>query len=85
MEDKKLDSLMLLQLIFTVLAMAISSYCLVTENFSFLPLSFIFLSGIFIIIGLREYKRTQKLLSSIFNFAVALFLLYSAVLNILSN
>ena len=83
MEHRKFDILMLLQIVFSIFVITISSYCIAVGKFTLLPLSFVFLSAIFIILGLREYKRTQKMVWSISFFVVALFVLFSALLNIL--
>ena len=85
MEEKKFDILMLFQIIFALLVMLISIYSKVTENYSLLPLMLIFLSVLFLIIGLREYKRTQSLLWGICYLCISLFILYTVVGGIMSK
>ena len=77
MEEKKFDILMLFQIIFAVLVMLIGIYGKVTENYNLLPLMLILLSVMFLIIGLREYKRTKSLLWGIFYLCVSLLILFS--------
>ncbi|MFJ7973767.1 DUF3953 domain-containing protein [Psychrobacillus sp. NPDC096389] len=45
----------------------------------------IFLSVLFLIIGLREYKRTQSLLWGICYLCISLFILYTVVGSIMSK
>lgn len=85
MEEKKFDILMLFQIIFTILVMLISIYSKVTENYNLLPLMLILLSITLLIMGLREYKRTQSLLWGIFIFCTSLYILFSAVKGIMIN
>lgn len=85
MEEKKIDILMLLQIIFAILVMLISIYSKVTENFSLLPLILILLSITLLIMGLREYKRTKSLLWGIFILCTSLYILFSAVEGIMIN
>ena len=79
MEEKKFDILMLFQIIFAILVILISIYSKVTENNNLLPLMLILMSVLFIIIGLREYKKTQSLLTGIFYLCTSLFILFVAV------
>ncbi|RTQ96069.1 DUF3953 domain-containing protein [Lysinibacillus telephonicus] len=85
MKNRKFDIYLLLQLILTVLVIGISSYSIVTDDFRFNQLSLALLSGIFIILGLREYKSTQKRLWSISYFGVAIFLIFAVFLSILNG
>ena len=85
MAEKKFDILMLFQIIFAILVMLISIYGSVSENYNLLPLMFIFMSAMFISIGLREYKRTKNLLWGIFYLCVSLFILFVAVKGIMIN
>lgn len=79
MEEKKFDILMLFQMIFAVLVMLIGIYGKVKENYNLLPFMLIILSVMFLIIGLREYKRTKNLLWGIFYLCVSLFILFSVI------
>lgn len=79
MEEKKFDILMLFQIIFAILVMLISIYSKVTENYNLLPLMLILLGITILIMGLREYKRTQGLLWGIFILCTSLYILFSAV------
>ena len=79
MEEKKFDIPMLFQIIFAILVILISIYSKVTENNNLLPLMLIVMSVLFIIIGLREYKKTQSLLRGIFYLCTSLFILFVAV------
>ncbi|OMC77802.1 DUF3953 domain-containing protein [Viridibacillus sp. FSL H8-0123] len=85
MEEKKFDILMLFQIIFAILVMLISIYSKVTENYNLLPLMLILLSITLLIMGLREYKRTQSLLWGIFILCISLYILFSAVESIMIN
>ncbi|MCZ8535381.1 DUF3953 domain-containing protein [Psychrobacillus psychrodurans] len=85
MEEKKFDILMLFQVIFAVLVMLIGIYGKVTENYNLLPLMLILLSVMFLIIGLREYKRTKSLLWGIVYLCISLFILFSVVEGIMIN
>ncbi len=82
-KQNRFDIYLILQLIFSIIVIAISIYSFVTENFDLNPISLILLSAILIIMGLREYKRTKKLLFSIFIFGVALFILMTVVYSFL--
>jgi len=85
MAEKKFDILMLFQLIFAVLVMLIGIYGKVTENYNLLPLMLILLSVIFLIMGLREYKRTQSLLWGIILLCFSFYILFVAVKGIMVN
>ncbi|KOO51009.1 DUF3953 domain-containing protein [Viridibacillus arvi] len=78
MAAKKFDILMLFQIIFSILVMLISIYSKVTENYNLLPLMLILMSVMLLIIGLREYKRTQSLLWGVFYLCTSLFILFVA-------
>ncbi|MBM7666018.1 putative MAPEG superfamily protein [Solibacillus kalamii] len=79
MKEKNFDILMLFQLFFAVLAMSIGIYGKVTENYNLLPLMLILLSIMFLIIGLREYKRTKSLLWGIIYLFISLFMIFSVI------
>ena len=79
MEEKKFGILMLCQMIFAILVILIGIYGKVTENYNLLPLMLILMSVMFLIIGLREYKRTKSLLWGIFYLCISLFILFVAV------
>ncbi|MGE8207036.1 DUF3953 domain-containing protein [Heyndrickxia sp. NPDC080065] len=79
MEEKKFDILMLFQIIFAIPVLLINIYSLVTENFNLQSVSFILMSAMFLAIGLREYKRTQSLLWSIFYLCISLFTFFFAI------
>ncbi|MEK4485441.1 DUF3953 domain-containing protein [Psychrobacillus sp. FSL H8-0484] len=79
MEEKKFDTLMLFQIIFVILVMAIGIYCKVTESTQLIPFLLIFMGLITLILGLREYKRTHSLLWGIFYLCSALFILFVAI------
>ena len=85
MKGKKFNILMLFQLIFAILVMLISIYSSVTENYNLLPVMFILMSVMFLIIGLREYKRTQSLVWGIFYLFISLYILSAAVKGIMIN
>ena len=85
MEEKKVDILMFVQLFLAIIVILIGIYGKVTENYSFLPFMLIILSAMFLIIGLREYKRTKSLWSGIFFLCVSLFIFFSVVEGIMIN
>jgi len=85
MEEKKFDTLLLFQMIFAILVMLIGIYGKVTENYNLLPLMLILMSVMLLIMGLREYKRTQSLLWGIFILCTSLYILFSAVKGIMIN
>ena len=85
MEEKKFTILMLFQIIFAFLVIIISIYSKVTENYNLLPLMLILMSVMFLIIGLREYKRTQSLWRGIFYLCTSLIILFVAVKGITIN
>ena len=85
MEEKKFDTLMLFQMIFATLVMLIGIYIKVTVNDNLLPLMLILMSVMFLIIGLREYKKNQSLLWGIFYLCTSLLLLFVAVEGIMIN
>lgn len=85
MKEKKFDILMFFQIIFVIPVVLISIYSLVTENFNLQPVSFILMSALFLTIALREYKKTQSLLWSIFYLCISLFSLYVAIEGIMIN
>ncbi|KQL33646.1 hypothetical protein AN959_16065 [Psychrobacillus sp. FJAT-21963] len=85
MAEKKVDILKLFQIIFAICALLISVYSLVTENFNLQPLMFILMSAMFIIIGLREYKRTQSLSWGLFYLCISFFILFVAIQGIMVN
>lgn len=70
---------MVLQLFSAMLGVTMGIYVRITENYDLLPFMLIFLSGMLILMGLREYKRSKNLLWSIFIFCIACFILFSAV------
>ena len=85
MEVKKFDILRLFQIVFAVLVMLIGIYSKATENYNLLPVMLILLSVMFLIIGLREYKRTKSLLWGIVYLCISLFILFSVVEGIMIN
>lgn len=85
MVEKKFDILMWFQLIFTIPLLLISIYSGVSGNFNLLPFIFILMSAMFIVIGLREYKKTQSLKRCIFYLCTSLFILFVAVQDIIIN
>ena len=60
MKIKKFDLLMALQLLFAMLVVVMGIYGNITENYDLLPLMLIFLSGLLMLMGLREYKKSKK-------------------------
>lgn len=76
---------MLFQIIFVILVISIGIYGKVTENYNLLPLMLILLSVALLIMGLREYKRTQSLLWGIFYLCISLLILFSVVEGIMFN
>ena len=85
MEEKRFDILKLFQLIFALLVMLIGIYSKVTENYNLIPLMLIVMSVMFLIIGLREYKKTQSLLWGISYLCISLFILFVAVKGFMVN
>jgi len=79
MKEKKVNILMYVQLFLAIIVMSIGIYGKVTENYSLLPFMLMILSVMFLIIGLREYKRTKSLWSGIFFLCVSLFIFFSVV------
>ena len=80
MKEKKFDVLMLFQISLIILVLLIGIYIKGTENYNLLPLQHILLSIMLIIMALREYKRTQKLLWFILIVCISLFILFSTVM-----
>ena len=78
MEEKKFDILKLFQLIFALSGMLIAVYSYVTENYDLAPVILIFLSLMYLVIGLREYKRTKNLQWGVFYLCVSLLVLFCA-------
>ncbi|MGE7920555.1 DUF3953 domain-containing protein [Viridibacillus sp. NPDC093762] len=76
---------MLFQIIFAILVMLIGIFGKVTENYNFQPLMLMFMSVMLLIIGLREYKRSQNLLWGIFYLCTSLFILFVAIEGIMIN
>lgn len=85
MEEKQFDILLLFQVISAIVVMLIGIYAKITENYNLLPLMLMLLSIMFLIIGLREYKRTQNLLWGIFYLCISLFILFTVVKGIIIN
>ncbi|MER2078669.1 DUF3953 domain-containing protein [Psychrobacillus psychrotolerans] len=79
MEEKKFNILMLFQIVFAILVMLFSIYSKVTENYNLLPLTLILMSVLFLIIGVREYKRTQSLVWGIFYLCISLIIFFSVI------
>lgn len=79
MKEKKVDSLMVLQLFFAILVLLIGIYSKVTENNNVVPIMLLLLSVMFLIVGFREYRKTKNKVWSIFIWCIALFILYSTV------
>lgn len=79
MKIKKFDLLMALQLLFAMLVVVMGIYGNISENYDLLPLMLIFLSGLLMLMGLREYKKSKNLLWAIFIFCIACFILFSAI------
>ena len=63
-----------LQLLLAVIIIVISVYGLVTQDFTFLPVSFTLLGFTFLLIGVREWRRANKSAISIISFGTAFFL-----------
>jgi hypothetical protein len=76
---------MLFQLIFSILVILIGYYSKVTENYNLLPLMLIILTIMFIIMGLREFKRTQNLIWFILILCILIYILISVVTGIVNN
>jgi len=79
MKIKKFDLLMALQLFSAMFGLAMGIYMRITENYELLPLMLIFLSGMLILMGLREYRKSKNLFWPIFTFCIACFILFSAL------
>jgi uncharacterized membrane protein YidH (DUF202 family) len=79
MEEKRFDILMLFQMIFVILAIAIGIYCMITESNQLIPFLLIFMGLINLVLGLREYKRTHSLIGGIFYLCSTLFILFVAI------
>jgi len=79
MAGKKFSLLLLFQIILAVFVMIICIYNVVTENFKLQPLAFLLMSAMFIIMGLRDYKRTQSFRMGIIYLCSSLFVLYVAI------
>ncbi|MEC1178396.1 hypothetical protein P9B03_07880 [Metasolibacillus meyeri] len=79
MKEKKFDILMLFQIIFVILVMAISIYGMFTKNNQSIPFLLIFMALIILILGSREYKRTHSLIGGIFYLSSVLFILFVAI------
>ncbi|MFJ5764390.1 DUF3953 domain-containing protein [Lysinibacillus sp. NPDC093210] len=85
MKEKKFDTLMVLHILFAFLVLGISIYVIVTVNYQLFPLLFTLMGVMYLIIGLREYKRTKNLLWGIFFLCTALFMLFVAAQGIVIN
>jgi len=79
MKIKRFDLLMVLQLFSAMFVLAMGIYVRITESYELLPLMLIFLSGMLILMGLREYKKSKNLLWAILIFCIACFILFSAL------
>lgn len=79
MEERKFDTLKLFQIFFAILFMFLIIYSKVTEKYNLLPLTLIVMSVMFLIIGIREYKKTQSLMWGIFYLCTSLFILFVGV------
>ena len=64
-----------LQLLFCLIILIISIYCLSTKDFMLLPISLAFVGFSFLLIGLREWRRAKKSVISILSFGTAIFIL----------
>ncbi len=84
MKEKKFDILLLLHLMFGLLVLGISIYVNVTESYQLFPLLFVLMGVMFLIIGLREYKRTKNLWWGIFFLGTALFMFFVAAQGIVN-
>ena len=85
MKAKK-DVLFMFQLSLVIVGLLMSIYIGMTENYNLQPLMHIILSILLMIIGFREYKRTQSLLGLLGFIAIlciSLFILYSVVIGIM--
>ncbi|MGE7917194.1 DUF3953 domain-containing protein [Lysinibacillus xylanilyticus] len=65
-----------IQITLTVFIMMIGIYCIISKDFTLLPLLQVLLALTFIIIGLREWKRAKETYVSILYFGVAIFILF---------
>ncbi|MFJ7737676.1 DUF3953 domain-containing protein [Lysinibacillus sp. NPDC097287] len=79
MTEKKLDILVFFQIFFAISVILIGVYGKVTENFNLQPLLLILMGAMLLIIGLREYKRTNSLLRGLIYLSISLFILFVAV------
>ncbi|WP_445683415.1 DUF3953 domain-containing protein [Sporosarcina sp. FSL K6-6792] len=79
MEERNFDTLKLFQMFFAILFMLLIIYGKVTEKHNLLPLTLIVMSVMFLIIGIREYKKTQNLMWGIFYLCTSLFILFVGV------
>jgi len=68
-----------IQIIVTVFIIMISIYCIISKDFTLLPLSQVLLALTLIIIGLREWKKAKRTYVSILYFGVAIFILFVVV------
>lgn len=75
MEEKKFDTLIILQIIFAFLVIVFGVYCKIADDYSLLPLVLIFMSGMIFVTGLREYDRTGKSFWRILSLGGVLFFL----------
>ena len=82
MKAKKFDVLLLFQLSFVIIGLLMSIYIGMTENYNLQPVMLIVLSIMLMIMGLRQYKRTQSLLAFIIILCISLYIIYSAVMGI---
>lgn len=79
MKINRFDLLMVIQLFSAMFVLAMGIYVRITESYELLPLMLIFLSGMLILMGLREYRKSKNLLWAIFIFCIACFILFSAL------
>ena len=85
MKEKKFDVLILFQISLLILGLLLGMYMKRKENYNLLPLQHILLSIMLFIMGLREYKRTQRLLWFILIAFISLFILFSTVNGMMIN
>ncbi|MGE7942702.1 DUF3953 domain-containing protein [Lysinibacillus xylanilyticus] len=68
-----------IQIILTVFIIMIGIYCIISKDFTLLPLSQVVLALTLTIIGIREWKKAKKTYVSILYFGVAIFILFVVV------
>ncbi|WP_370297095.1 DUF3953 domain-containing protein [Rossellomorea marisflavi] len=56
--------LKILRFLFAIITMAFALYGMLSDDFSYAPLMFLFLGGAMLVMGIEEYKNNKKVSAS---------------------